>query len=73
MSDERRDALFEEMERVKIRFVAAYEKLLRKGLITEEQFEDILDALDRIDELSDEEFERRLARFRDIAPLSEST
>lgn len=73
MSDEPRDALFEEMERVKIRFIAAYEKLLQKGLITEEQFEDILDALDRIDELSDEEFERRLARFRKIAPLDEST
>ena len=64
MTDEPRDALFEEMERVKIRFVAAYEKLLRKGLITEEDFEDILDALDRIDELSDEELERRLARFK---------
>ncbi|NLN27144.1 MAG: hypothetical protein GX161_02920 [Firmicutes bacterium] len=73
MTDEPRDALFEEMERVKIRFIAAYEKLLRKGLITEEDFEDILDALDRIDELSDEELERRLARFKKIAPLNEPT
>lgn len=73
MTDEPRDALFEEMERVKIRFIAAYEKLLRKGLITEEDFEDILDALDRIDELSDEELERRLARFKKIVPLNEPT
>ena len=72
MTDEPRDALFEEMERVKIRFVAAYEKLLGRA-ITEEDFEDILDALDRIDELSDEELERRLARFKKIAPLNEPT
>lgn len=60
------DELYEDLERVKIRFIAAYEKLMQKGLITDEQFEDILDALDRIDELSDEELESRLALFKNI-------
>lgn len=62
------DGLFEEMERVKIRFIAAYEKLVNKGLITDEQFEDVLDAIDRMDELSDEELQERLSLFKRVAP-----
>lgn len=73
MSDERADALFEEMERVKIRFIAAYEKLVQKGLITEAQFDDVLDAIDRIDELSDEELEERLALFKRVAAHMDPT
>lgn len=61
------DELYEEMERVKIRFISAYEKLVRRGLITEAEFENIIDALDRIDELSDEEVEERLALFKRLS------
>lgn len=68
MMADRADALFEEMERVKIRFIAAYEKLVQKGLITEEQFQDILDALEHIDELSEGELEERLGLFKRIGP-----
>lgn len=60
------DELYEDMERVKIRFISAYEKLVKRGLITEEQFEDIIDAVDRIDELSHEEIEKRLALFKKL-------
>lgn len=66
MSGESSDPLFQETERLKIRFVAAYERLYELGKITEEELEDVIDAIDRIDELSEEEFERRLGRFRDV-------
>lgn len=65
------DDLYEDLERVKIRFIAAYERLVKRGLITEEQFEDVVDAIDRMDELSDEEFEERLALFRRVVPEDE--
>lgn len=59
--------LYEEAERLKIRFAAAYSKLHQQGLITDEELDDILDAIDRIDELSIEELERRLGRFKRFA------
>lgn len=67
MDELREDDLFEETERVKIRFVAAYHRLHERGLITDEELEDIIDAIDRIDELDDEELERRLGRFQRLA------
>lgn len=60
-------SLYEETERLKIRFAAAYDKLHQQGRITDEELDDILDAIDRIDELSDEELERRLGRFKRLA------
>jgi hypothetical protein len=60
------DELFEDSERLKIRFIAAYEKLWKEGLITEAELVEITDAVDRIDELSDEEFERILGKFKGL-------
>lgn len=62
--------LYEETERVKLRFIRAYERLHELGLISDEELEEVIDALDRIDELSDEEFEAKLGRFKRLA-LSE--
>lgn len=61
------DDLYEDLERVKIRFIAAYERLVKMGLITEEQFEDVVDAIDRMDELSEEELKERLSLFQRVA------
>ena|SRR5690625_882073 len=61
------DELYEETERLKIRFAAAYDKLHKQGRISDEDLDDILDAIDRIDELSAEELERRLGRFKRLA------
>lgn len=59
-------ALFEETERVKIRFVRAYERLFQMGYITEADLEEIIDVIDRLDEYSQEELERILGRFKKI-------
>lgn len=56
--------LFEETERLKIRFIRAYERLQELGKISEEELDEIIDALDRIDELSEEELAETLGRFR---------
>lgn len=58
------DELFAETERLKIRFAAAYEKLNRMGLISDSELDEIIDAIDRIDELSDEELEATLGKFK---------
>jgi len=56
--------LFEETERLKIRFLRAYERLHELGKITAEELEEVVDALDRIDELSKEELAQKLGRFK---------
>jgi len=61
------DGLYGEMERVKIRFIAAYEKLAKKGLITDEQLDDVIDAIDRMDELSEDELKQRISLFKRVA------
>lgn len=58
--------LFEEMERVKIQFIAAYEKLLEQGKITDDEFDEIVDLIDRLDEYSAEELSAKLGRFRQL-------
>lgn len=63
--------LFEETERLKIRFLAAYERLHARGLISDAELQDVMDALDRLDELSVQELTERLARFQKLSPSPE--
>jgi len=56
--------LFEETERLKIRFIRAYERLHELGKITAEELDEVIDALDRLDELTEEELAEKLGRFR---------
>lgn len=58
--------LFEETERLKLRFIKAYERLYELGKITAEELDDVIDALDRMDELSQEELAERLGKFQKI-------
>lgn len=58
--------LFEETERLKLRFIKAYERLHELGKITAEELDDVIDALDRMDELSQEELAERLGKFQKI-------
>lgn len=58
--------LFEETERLKIRFLRAYERLAELGLITQSEFDEVVDAIDRMDELSEEEFKQKLGRFLEV-------
>jgi len=53
-----------EVERLKIRFIAAYERLQQRGLITEEELEAIIDLLDRLDEVDEAELKATLGRFQ---------
>jgi hypothetical protein len=52
--------LFEDLERVKLKFIAVCEKLLAKGEITEEQFEQILMLLDNLDEYDQQYISQKL-------------
>lgn len=56
--------LFQEIERVKLRFIAAYDKLRELGHVSEEEYKGVCDALERLDELSEEEFAARLGKFK---------
>lgn len=58
--------LFEETERLKLRFIKAYERLHELGKITAEELDDVIDALDRMDELSKEELAERLGKFQHL-------
>jgi len=58
--------LFEETERLKIRFLRAYERLHELGRISADELEAVVDALDRLDELSQEELARTLGRFKEL-------
>jgi hypothetical protein len=59
------EELFEDAERLKLRFVAGFDRLLRQGLISEAQFEQIVEAIDRLDELSEEELTLTLKQLID--------
>lgn len=58
--------LFEETERLKLRFIQAYERLYELGKIDEEELDKVIDALDRIDELSKEELAEKLGGFKKL-------
>lgn len=48
--------LFEQLERVKLRFISVCEALVARGSMTEADFERILMLLDDIDNLDEDEF-----------------
>ncbi|HKM17375.1 MAG: hypothetical protein GX228_00210 [Firmicutes bacterium] len=52
--------LFEELERVRLKFIAVCEQLLAKGLISEGQFEQILVLLDNLDEYEQQYINQKL-------------
>lgn len=60
--------VFEETERLKIKFIRAYERLYELGKISEADLDEVIDALDRMDELSAEELKEKLGKFKQIAP-----
>lgn len=45
--------IFEHIEKTKLLFIRLFSAYLVEGLITEEQFDAILDVLDRLDEISE--------------------
>ncbi|OUM93475.1 MAG: hypothetical protein BAA04_02015 [Firmicutes bacterium ZCTH02-B6] len=55
--------LFEDMERLKLRFISAFEELARRGVISEDDLAEIIDLVDRLDELTEEQIKERLGRF----------
>lgn len=56
-------ALFEDMERLKLHFLAAFQKLTDKGVLSEQQLEEIIQIVDKLDDLSVEEIQERLGRY----------
>jgi hypothetical protein len=58
--------LFEETERLKLRFIRAYERLYELGRISAADLDEVIDALDRMDELSKEELAAKLGKFREL-------
>ncbi len=61
--------LFEETERVKLQFIKAFRHLQDLGYFSEADLEEVIDALDRLDTLTDEEFEAKLGKFKLVRPL----
>lgn len=53
-----------EAERLKIRFIAAYERLQQRGLVTEKELEEVIDLLDRLDHVDEVELRATLGRFQ---------
>ncbi|NMB12352.1 MAG: hypothetical protein GX977_08710 [Firmicutes bacterium] len=64
--------LFEELERIKIRFVAAYDKLVEQGVISEREYEEIVEMVDDLDRYSIQELKERLGRFRHLYQLDDN-
>lgn len=56
-------ALFEDMERLKLRFLTAFQQLVDQGVLTEGQLEDVIDIIDRLDDMSVEEIRAQLGRY----------
>lgn len=56
-----------ETEKIKLKFLWAYEQLCKKGVITEDELEEIMDILDQVEQLSPEELARRLGKFQQRA------
>lgn len=51
------------MERLKLQFLAAFEGLHRKGVISEDELAEMIDLVDKLDEMSEEEIRATLGRF----------
>jgi len=52
--------LFEDLERVRLKFIAVCEKLLDRGLISEAQFDQILTLLDNLDDYDQQYINQKL-------------
>lgn len=57
--------LFEECERLKIRFLAAFDGLRERGLLSEEEWDELTQLLDEMDDLTSDELAARLQGFRE--------
>lgn len=55
--------LFEDMERLKLRFLTAFQQLAERGELTEGQLTEVIDIVDKLDEMSVEEIKERLGRY----------
>lgn len=53
-------SIYDDLERVKLRFIAVCETLLNKGQLSEENFEQILELLDNLDDYDQEQLNSRL-------------
>ncbi len=51
------------MERLKLQFLAAFEGLHRKGVISEDELAEMIDLVDKLDEMSEEEIRATFGRF----------
>ncbi len=48
--------MFEDLERVKLRFIAVCEQLVARGQLSESEFQQILELLDKMDDYDDRQF-----------------
>lgn len=55
--------MFERMERLKLQFLAAFEGLHRRGVMSEEELAEVIELVDTLDDLSEEEIRAKLGRF----------
>lgn len=56
-------SLFEDMERLKLHFLTAFQRLTEQGVLTEGQLTEIIDIIDQLDHMSVEEIQARLGRY----------
>ena len=64
--------LEQQVERLKLKFVAAYERLLKRGELTEDQFEKIVEVIDELESYSPDELSRELERIVEARDTSET-
>lgn len=56
--------LYEQLERVKIRFLAAFDALQQKGLLTAEEWNEVTELLDEMDDMPMDEWTEKLQALR---------
>jgi len=55
--------MFEDLERVKLRFISACETMVSQGQLSESEFQQIIDLLDKMDDYDDRQFLDELAEI----------
>lgn len=55
--------LFNDLERVKLRFITTCEGLVARGRLEEQEFQDILKLLDAMNDYDDQQFKEELGRI----------
>lgn len=55
--------LFDDLERVKLRFLETCETLVNQGRLNDEEFQDIMKLLDLMNEYDDESFRAELSKL----------